>query len=516
MQNILDKGSQIIIKIIFGILIAMYAFLSIMSIAGTTHIDMELNGFKEYAVWEKDNILITILLAVIFLAVIILLDYFIGIEKLNTTKLKNGVMIFIIAVGVSWVLMMRGRPVDDQMIVQASATEFIEGNYSALEHGNYLYRFTHQLGIVFIFEWIYRIFGPENHQVVMVLNSVLVAGILNNLYKILTLFTENKKVHNMYWIMAAGCIQLAFYSFFVYGTIIGLFFMTGGMYLLMSYYQNGKYRYYILGFLALALAIIAKSNFQIFLIAIFLVMLFAALKEKRGKEILLSFVLLLTLLSPNIVKAYYEKKSGMELGKGTPASLFIAMGLQEGDKENGCGADGWYNAYNSLTMKYMDHDYEKANEAGWENISERLEEFRQNPKTALEFIFEKQATQWSEPTFQTFWMVQIRTNHGELSKVAESMLSKKANTVLETYMKIYLIFMWAGSFIYYVANRKERDIWKLLTGIVVIGGFVFHLFWEGKALYIMPYFVMSLCASAQGVLILVNWVEKKLKISKTV
>lgn len=518
MEETIQKGSKIIVRIIVTILMVMYAFLSIISIIGTTHIDMDLNGYREYAVLQMDHLLITVLLAAIFLAAIILIDHFIGIEKIDTSKLGKGVILFAVAVGFVWMLMIQGHPLDDQSIVQRSAANFIAGDYSALQHGEYLNRFPHQLGIVFIFEGVYRIFGPENYQAIMVINIILAAGILNNLFHILKMITEDKKAHNMYWIMAAGCFQLMFYTFFVYGTIIGLFFATGGMYLIMKYFNTGKYRYYVLAFLALGISVMAKSNFQIFVLASFLVFLFTSIKEKRYKEIALSFVLLITLCSPNIAKAYYAEKSGMEIEKGASASLYIAMGLQEGDKENACGAGGWYNAYNVITLNAAGMDYDKADEMAKENISERLKEFGKNPGMAARFAFEKIATQWNEPTFQTFWMVTVRDNHGELSTPAKSLLTGKVNTVVQKYMKIYLLFMWLGNLVYYYVNRKKNDIWKIFMGVAVIGGFAFHFFWEGKALYIMPYFVISMVAGSQGLLIFVEYLEKNLieKIKKAV
>ena len=36
--------------------------------------------------------------------------------------------------------------------------------------------------------------------------------------------TYNIRIHNLYWVMVFGCFPLIFYSFFVYGTIFGLFF----------------------------------------------------------------------------------------------------------------------------------------------------------------------------------------------------------------------------------------------------------------------------------------------------
>ena len=114
MQKTITKASQLIIKIITILLIVIYAYLSIQSIIGTTQIDMNLNNFKEYAYFKVDNILLTLFLFSIFLAIIILIDYTVGIEKLSTTKLQYGVIIAFFAISMLWMLMIQGRPVDDQ------------------------------------------------------------------------------------------------------------------------------------------------------------------------------------------------------------------------------------------------------------------------------------------------------------------------------------------------------------------------------------------------------------------
>ena len=147
-------------------------------------------------------------------------------------------------------------------------------------------------------------------------------------------------------------------------------------------------------------------------------------------------------------------------------------------------------------------DSEKASEIAGENISERLSEFKSKPLEFVDFAKNKITTQWCEPTFQTFWMLQAMDNHAEWSKVAESIEKGKANKIIFVIMKLYLIFIWLGNLAYLIAKRKQLTIWNLLLQVAVLGGFIFHFLWEGKALYIMPYYVISFVAGVQGMYML--------------
>lgn len=207
-------------------------------------------------------------------------------------------------------------------------------------------------------------------------------------------------------------------------------------------------------------------------------------------------------MAPKCVNLYYAKKANVTISKGVPAKCFIAMGLQKGTKELGCGVDGWYNAYNLTTFVNAGRDSEKASEIAGENISERLSEFKSKPLEFVDFAKNKITTQWCEPTFQTFWMLQAMDNHAEWSKVAESIEKGKVNKIIFVIMKLYLIFIWLGNLAYLIAKRKQLTIWNLLLQVAVLGGFIFHFLWEGKALYIMPYYVISFVAGVQGMYML--------------
>ena len=49
MNAIINKTGNVIQKIIWGILVAMFGILSIFNILGTTKIDIKVNDYKEYA-----------------------------------------------------------------------------------------------------------------------------------------------------------------------------------------------------------------------------------------------------------------------------------------------------------------------------------------------------------------------------------------------------------------------------------------------------------------------------------
>ena len=65
----------------------------------------------------------------------------------------------------------------------------------------------------------------------------------------------------------------------------------------------------------------------------------------------------------------------------------------------------------------------------------------------------------------------------------------------------------------------KRQIQKLFCLIIIIGGFLFHMFWEGKAQYILPYFIMVIPYSAAGIKEINNIIDSrilKLKIAKKI
>ena len=74
MNEIINKTGNVIQKIIWGILVAMFGILSIFNILGTTKIDIKVNDYKEYAEYSLNNILMIILYVVTIFAILYIID----------------------------------------------------------------------------------------------------------------------------------------------------------------------------------------------------------------------------------------------------------------------------------------------------------------------------------------------------------------------------------------------------------------------------------------------------------
>ena len=96
-------------------------------------------------------------------------------------------------------------------------------------------------------------------------------------------------------------------------------------------------------------------------------------------------------------------------------------------------------------------------------------------------------------------------NHsGELSAPAKSMYHGILNKIFLKIMDIFALLTWCGCTVFYYINRKNLSITQLIFGIIFLGGFLFHLFWEAKALYTMPYFIISLIPAVYGLDIILH------------
>ena len=76
-------------------------------------------------------------------------------------------------------------------------------------------------------------------------------------------------------------------------------------------------------------------------------------------------------------------------------------------------------------------------------------------------------------------------------------------------MNLYHLLMFAGSLFYVWMMRKKSDISKIILILCVLGGFLFHILWEGKSQYIISYFPMLLPCSAIGMITITDFLKPK-------
>ncbi len=514
-DKVVNTTIGVVTRIFCIVMTVIFTILFIMNLIGTTTVDITKNNFAEYALYTIGNPVVSIIVFVLLLGLIYVLFNLKTVEKIDETLLKRVIFVVVIVIGIVWVLLTRGRPVEDQVIVSKTASDFINNNFSSFNVGEYLSRLPQQIGPTFLLEHIYRVFGQNNYQAVMFINVVCCGGVFLNLYAVIKSVYDNKKILNWFSIIFALFFAFPMYSNFVYGTIIGLFFATLGTRLFVKVLQlkenisKKKILLYIAALLSFAFSIICKANDEIIVIAVIICAIIYAVKRKQYINIIFAVLLVVSFFGISLVHVHYKNVSQKDINTSSPATMWIAMGLQEGSLETGCGANGWYNGYAGSISGIAAKNYDEANKIAKKDMNKRLGELAKDPWGAVKFFGGKVSSQWAEPTYQVFWMLTCRNSHDELSPIGKSALEGKICTLLTIIMRYVLLIILLGNVFFFWRNRKEGNYLVFILGMSMLGGFLFHLVWEAKALYSMPYILLSIPCGAIGLTYMVDSVKKR-------
>ena len=428
----------------------------------------------------------------------------------NLRILLGAVLLWVLAAGLLWILWSKSSPISEQAMVYTSAQRFLEGNYGRLEYGKYLYYYPFQLGLTAWESLVLAIFGAENYQALQIANVLGAVVCVYAGYRITRLLTEKRQTAAFCLLFMAGCFPLMIYGVYVYNDIPALTLCMTGLWQFLRYMRKGRISGAVLMVLCLAGAVVIRGNSLIVMIAILCVFVVKALSEKRWQYLGCAAALLIVCLgSGPALDRYYEQKSGIPVNDGMPSILWIAMGMQEGDKEA-----GWYNGYSMYVYQDMcGYDSETAGEIGFGDVKARAKEFLGDPLYTLDFYFRKFTSQWTEPTYSCFIMTYATDQ--ERSAFGESLYTGFPNRVLQKYMDSYqlLVYVLVLFLLIDAARKKEKrplEWYVLLTA--VIGGVLFHEIWEAKSRYVFPYFLMMIPMAAEGLSRLSGWAQEKRKI----
>lgn len=191
---------------------------------------------------------------------------------------------------------------------------------------------------------------------------------------------------------------------------------------------------------------------------------------------------------------------------------YIYMGMSEPTDLS----PGWYNSSTVDLFREKNYDVKETSASSKKLINERLVYFSQNPKHFASYYAEKIGSTWLNPTFQTIWCslpgVRYRyyedyANYISYHGKALSMVGGKLAQAEEIYFDVYqiIIFIFASLGIFKIS--KNLDLKQALIPIIFIGGFLFHILWETKAIYVIQYYFILLPYAAFGI----NYLLEKLE-----
>ena len=302
--------------------------------------------------------------------------------------------------------------------------------------------------------------------------------------------------------------------------------------------------------LFLTLAVMLRKNSLVPVIAVLLVLLFEALRPGRNGKMRLGLLIMavcLAVTSVNVLpltQKIYEKKAGNTLSSGVTAMSYLAMGMQEAPR--GCG---WYNGFNIDTYDAAGMDTALANEISRLAINERLVYFREHPGYTADFYLHKHLSQWADGTYASR-QATLATYGGRsafFKEVYEGSLSggyiewcnawqnvlylgvlvfcidslkKRRESRVAGHMADQTAGHTAGCTADHMADQLDADrhgadrhgadrhgadrlgadrLYVYVGLITVLGGFLFHTFWEANSRYIFSYSLLLMPYCGAGV-----------------
>ncbi len=492
------KYMTYMIFIIFGIIVS---YLFLLSIFSTSYISTCPFPDKEFTYYCPDNPWMHIIILSIFSLIGILIFHFSHYTRrivLILEKFAKYIPFVVFICGVLWIYTIKLVPIADQLAVVNAAAYFKHGDFSFMEKGSYLDIYPHQLGLVLIIYYFSLIFGENNYMFFQLINVISLAVIVFLSSKLAFEITKSKAISAIITYFSALFFPLFLYSVFIYGTMPGLALTFLSFYLLLRYINGDSVIKLVIAVFCIVIAVFIKQNYLIGLIAFSIILVFYSIKEKHFPSLLLLLLIIPIYLSGTVfINSEIKRITGITPGSGYPKSSWIYMGM----KENATKASGWFYDYTSEIYSTYDMDTDKTNSAIIYDIKIRLKDFINDPLYAIKFFSKKTASQWNNPTFQCFWIylssysLDARNLHqtdftDKIIGISEdSTVNKNIINVFNTFQS-FILFGAVLYCVYYIKrSAQETDIKTLLLPLFFIGGFLFHLMWEAKSLYTLPYFV---------------------------
>lgn len=469
-------------------------FLFLTSLFSSVIIDINVNEYHEYARIISDYPLIHFSVIAGFIFFLRWLDMRLKVIKINTKTVLMTLLGTTAVLGILFVTFGSNIPINDSSEVLYAANSFAQKEYSFLLTSDYLHRNPHQFGMIFIYQILTQIGGPYNYYFYRLINIVALCISLLLIYKIMSQYlrcTHFSCILMMLFYMFS--FQSIFYSTFIYGTVLSLCFMLSAFFLLFKYEEQRHFRYLYSLFFCLSLALLAKNNALIMIVAIIIYIIYQLFLNRSKMWTLALLITFLSFISPTLVKVSYQNISGISLNDPVPASAYIAMGMQEGP----CG-NGWFNMYAPNVYWKYGGRYDNVNEAAQNEIKNRANIMFKNPMYGLEFYLKKAITQWSEPTWQSLWQGSVRDSVDKENVLLQQLNYQTPGKVIWHFLNILQSIIWFGLILYGVKLKNSEQMKDYLLPLILIGGFFFQLLWEAKALYIYPYYFLAIPLSAQG------------------
>lgn len=505
-------------KIIYIIGIFALAIVVVLNLLMTANLDI----FEHITIHDNS---ITYGLALVFMGTLLFLGTNEVNKKLEEEKDRERkkeirkdffliALVLYILFNIIWVLKVNPFVLGDSVHVCNFAQAIFQGNvenvmgsmtYAGITLGEYMQGYSQQIPLAFVYSIFFRILHFDAMELLRIMNVISNVLIVIAIYKInqqLSKKYETNKVLLLTLILTF--VSLPMLSTFVYGDIPSLALCLFSVYFMMKYTDTKKVRYGIVASFLTMLAYMMRMNSLIFIIATVIYLLLnlvneitkKTIKENARNAFMIVVFIVIAILPSSLIKNYYFNTYHMDKQKAYPNISFLLMAMEENPRGN-----GWYNeAIGEVALR----NPEGVKEEYYHRVKTRLDYFSKNIGYTFQFYTMKIASMWTENTYSAIRNNTVRNY--SIADIVEKVTEKSTNQMiplsnhqysledfispLTFYQKVLLIITTFSSLLVLIQNRKNLSLEVLFLLTIFIGGFAFHILWEAKSRYIIPYIIV--------------------------
>lgn len=404
-----------------------------------------------------------------------------------------------------------GYPRADAGLTFDSMIAYLDGNLDPFLPGGYIHQYPHQIGLMYYYMLGYSLFGGTR----WLFYANVIWGLLAN-YSIWSIVrtsryqTQTAEVASI--ILPVLFLPHMLFTLYGYNHTPSLALALYAIYRLQRYVNSLKWTHLATFTLAFSGAILVRQNFKITLMAALIVALLAFLQSKKFKVFLSVIALGIVAFLPGMLaQKVAESHLGVEIGKGIPTITWVALGLQDSRKDaielniNRERLPGWYNSYSGLLWAETDFNTEETARRSKEDLRSFVSNRLNEPMFGAKFFLTKISSSWLEPTYQSLFVAYLPDSERFFApNLLHDLYSGGTNhakfVMLLRPISFLLMAMSAYMLWNAVRNRVQARIDSVdVIAIAVLGGFLFHLIWETKSLYVYSYTFMSIALAAIGI-----------------
>lgn len=428
------------------------------------------------------------------------------LKNVSPHRLFLGVSTAYLLVSFILVYQYNGFPRADSGKTFAAMEALVTSDLTPFLDGGYIHRYPHQIGLMYYYLLGSTIFGGVR----WIYYANIAWGLLSN-FSIWQLVRLNQRSSTLAQVasivLPALFLPHTLFNIYSYNHTPALALCLTGIVFFQKYFNEYRWQHIAGATVFFIAALLIRQNFQIIILAILIVLTLFALSSPTLKRGIAIVVIALTFLVPPLVQKATEQAIGVEIGKGIPAITWVVLGLQD-SRTDDVHVDiyrkrlpGWFNGYSETLWEQTGHNTEATSQASQALIKELIHTRWNEPGHGSSFFATKIASSWLEPTYQSVFVAYLPGdgNFFSLTPLYSLYEGGRAHHLLTTALRgvAFLLFLGMGVHTFSeISDRKSQLSAATAISIAIFGGFLFHIFWETKSLYIYPYMMLSIPLTA--------------------